>query len=338
METQFDIPVVIIFFKRIDKTVQIIKQLSKVQPKYLYLISDGPRNDEESLVVKECREKVERAIDWPCKIQKNYAKENKGVFDRIALGAKWVFETTDEAIFLEDDNLPEVTFFDFCKEMLTKYKDIDRVLWICGTNYLREFEPSDGSDYVFTSNMLPCGWASWKRKFEKYYDGYLVLWEDMYIQKRIKHEYENKNLMRQDIQRWNNELQRKRNNQRFNSWDAQMALSVRANNLLGIVPKYNQIRNIGVDKNSIHGGTSLDNIMTKRFCEIPTRCLEFPLKHPKVILKDLVFESKTSQIITLPLRYRIKGRINIIIKSLLFIDQNKSLSEEIKNKMKRLFK
>lgn len=338
MNQQFNIPVVVFFFKRVSKTIKIINQLSKIQPSCLYLISDGARNSEEALLVNECRKKVEEAVNWQCKVYKNYASVNEGVFNRIALGVKWVFETTDEAIFLEDDNLPELSFFDFCKEMLEKYKNIDRILWICGTNYIEKFEPTDGSDYVFTSNMLPCGWASWKTKFEKYYDGYLELWEDPYIQKRIKYEYKNKKLMKQDINRWNKELLRKKNNQRFNSWDAQMAFSIRANDLLGIVPKYNQIRNIGVDENSIHGGTSFNNVMTKRFCEIPTQPLEFPLKHPKLIIQDLIFEKKISQIITLPLKYRIKGKIISFLKFILLIDQDKSFSEEMRYKIYRLLK
>lgn len=338
MQNGFRIPIVLFFFKRPEKTIQIIKQISKIQPQKIYLISDGARNEEEVLLVDKCREGAERAIDWPCNIIKNYAMQNEGVFNRIALGAKWVFNHEETAIFLEDDNLPELSFFKFCEEMLERYKDVDRVLWICGTNYLNDCQPLDGSDYFFTQNMLPCGWASWGRKFEKYYDGYLDLWENEYVQNRIKKEYQSSTLLKQDIARWNNELKRKKRGDRFNSWDAQMAFSIKVHGLLGIVPKYNQICNIGVDINSIHGGTSLENIMTKRFCEIPTKSLYFPLKHPLVIWTDPTFENKISKIITLPLQYRIKGKINSFLKRILFIDKEDSLSEKLRYQLNKLFK
>lgn len=332
-----DIPVVIFFFLRIEKTKKILGRISQVAPKKIYLISDGGRDEEEERLVIKCREEVEKSIDWSCIIIKNYACKNEGVFNRIALGAKWVFTQEPVAIFLEDDNLPEVSFFDFCGELLDKYKSDNRVLWICGTNYLINYEPADGSSYVFTQNMLPCGWASWADKFNKYYDAYLDLWTDPFIQNNIKYRYDNKYLLKQDIDRWNKELYRYRRGERFNSWDAQMAFSIRIHGLYGIVPKYNQIRNIGVDLNSIHGGISLDNIMTRRFCELDTKPLEFPLKHPKVIMVDRVFEYKTSKIITLPLVYRIKSKLNYLAKKLLFIPSDNSLRGTVKMRLKKFF-
>ena len=55
------------------------------------MILDGPRNEKEKKQVDECRIAVEKNINWNCEIIKDYANVNKGVFDRIGLGAKWVF-------------------------------------------------------------------------------------------------------------------------------------------------------------------------------------------------------------------------------------------------------
>ncbi len=332
---QFDIPIVLFFFKREHKTLIVLERISQIKPKKIYLISDGPRNDEESIRVTECRRRVENAITWECEVVKNYAVENKGVYDRIALGSQWVLSQDESAIFLEDDNLPELTFFRFCKEMLDKYKDDTRVLWICGTNYLKEYEPQDGSSYVFTKHMMPCGWASWSHKFSKFYDGELSLWNDLYIKKRIESEYNYSPLLKQDIDSWNRETYRIVSNQKPNSWDYQMSFTQRVHGLYAIVPKYNQITNIGVDQDSIHGGTSFSNIMTQRFCGLPTKALIFPLVHPKVVLSDLKFEKLTSRIITFPLIYRVKGSFNRILKFLLFINPHESLSGKLK---KRIFR
>lgn len=329
---QFEIPVVLFLFKREEKTVRVLNEIRKVKPKRLYLISDGPRNSQEAIRVKECRKRVEDAIDWDCEVVKNYATQNKGVYDRIGLGAKWVFEQEDVAIFLEDDNLPEETFFPFCEEILERYKNDTRVFWICGTNYLEDYQPEDNSSYVFTRHMMPCGWASWSNKFLKYYDGDLSLWNDPFIKRRIKDEYIFKPLLRQDQRNWDREKYRIENKERPNSWDYQMSFTQRVHGLFAVVPRLNQIKNIGVDRDSIHNGYSLDNIMTSRFCQLETYRLEFPLKHPKVVWVDQKFERILAEYITLPRRYRVKGWINRFLKRILFINQNKSLTQTVLGK------
>jgi hypothetical protein len=330
---RFDIPIVLFFFKRTEKTVQIVKQLAKVKPSKIYLICDGPRNDEEATIVNECRYLVEKEITWQCEIVKNYAKTNQGVYDRIAIGALWVFTLEEYAIFLEDDNLPELSFFPFCKELLEKYKGDTRILWICGTNYLKQYEPLDGCSYVFTKNMLPCGWASWSNKFTKFYDGELELWKNPDVKKKIEFSYFNKKLMKQEMILWDMESKRINDSLQPISWDYQMSFTIRAHGLYGIVPKYNQIRNIGVDLFSIHGGTSFADEMTKRFCELETKKLEFPLKHPKVILCDPEFEIKTSKIILYPFAVRFRRDFSVFIKKRLHLNPN----FELKSVFKKLF-
>ena len=326
---QFDIPVAIFFFKRIEKTVMIIDRIAMVRPKKLYLISDGPRNDAEKADIEQCRLQVEARIDWPCEVVRDYADINKGVYDRIGLGAQWVLSQEESAIFLEDDNLPELTFFPFCEEMLKRYSDDTRVLWICGTNYLKEYEPSDGSSYVFTKHMLPCGWASWGHKFSKFYEGDLALWDAPYVRERIQFENNNKALLKQDMECWTRERKRIVEKGKPNSWDYQMSFTQRVHGLYAIVPKFNQIKNIGVDEHSIHGGTSFSNIMTRRFCGLATKALIFPLRHPKIVWTDRKFEKATAQIILLPTIYRLKGLINKILKQLLFINDDESLTQVI---------
>jgi len=322
--TSFDIPVVLFLFKREDKTVEIVKRLSEVMPRKLYLIADGHRNDAEKIEVERCREVVEKAITWNCEVVKNYANENKGVYDRIGLGAKWVLEREEAAIFLEDDNLPEISFFAFCKEMISRYKDDSRVLWVCGTNYLEKYTPGDGSSYVFSKHMLPCGWASWASKFAKFYDGDMSLWQNTFVRKRVQEDIEYRPLARQLMQIWGTVDYQIKTFGKPSSWDGQMSFTQRTQNLFAIVPKNNLIKNIGVDAYSSHGGTSFSNVMTRRFCGIESYPLDFPLVHPVGFFTDPIFEKKTAKIITLPVTYRIKGFIVFMLKRLLHKDINKS--------------
>ena len=110
---RFNIPVVLFIFKR-EKAVEVIKRISLIRPEKLYILADQGRNEEERVAVERCRKKVESAIDWNCEIIRNYADENRGVYQNIGEGAKWVLRREKWAIFLEDDNLPELTFIECC--------------------------------------------------------------------------------------------------------------------------------------------------------------------------------------------------------------------------------
>ena len=328
----FDIPIVLITFKRADTVLRILERVKNVQPQKIYILSDQGRNAEEIAMVNKCRASVELAIDWPCTIIKNYAKENRGVHANIGLGAKWVFEREKYAIFLEDDNLPEISFFDYCRELLLKYEDDSRILWICGTNYLGKYEPDNNASYMFTRHLLPCGWASWANKFNKWYDAELSLINDNYVVNELKQTYVDERLYKQQLDSIFREQRRINRGQRFASWDYHMALTIRANNLLGIAPCNNQIKNIGVDGLSTHGGNDMANIMTKRFCGMESYPLQLPLTHPKTVLVDSKFEKRISDIILYPLQYRIKGKIINLIKKVMNIDIDESLTEAIRRK------
>lgn len=330
----YDIPIVLFIFKRTDKLIKIINRISQVNPRIIYIIGDGPRTKEEYEEVIKCRQEAEAAIPQSCKIVTNYADKNRGVYENIAGGAKWVFEQEKWAIFLEDDNLPEISFFKFCNEILHKYENDTRILWICGTNYLKEYEFPDGASYGFTQNMMPCGWASWAYKFNKFYEGDLDLWKNINVQNLIKSLPYDKNLKKQDISNWNTELLHLRKYGRFASWDYQMSFTLRVHNLFGVMPKYNQIKNIGVDMLSIHGGTTLKNKMTRRFCELPTKELEFPLVHPVSIIPSIDAEKRVSKIITLPYEMRLKASVSRILKRIFKIDPFDSFTGVIKKKLK----
>lgn len=225
-----------------------------------------------------------------------------------------------QLFFLEDDNLPEVTFFQYCKEMLDRYKDNNRIVWVCGTNYLADYKNSTNDSYMFTQHLLPCGWASWKQKYTKYYDAYFKNYNPSVLE-RMKQSYKNSSysLYKQQTESIKNEYTRMMNNERFASWDFQMCFSIRANDLLGISPAKNQIKNIGVDSFSEHGGVSFANKMTKRFCGMESYPLAFPLKHPDTILIDPVYEKKIGKIILYPLDWRIRKPFGKIKRKLLSI-------------------
>lgn len=319
----FDIPVVLFIFKRKDTVLQIIDRIKKVEPTKVYILSDAGRNSEEQILVEECRSSIEAAIDWNCTVIKNYAEVNRGVHAQIGMGARWVFEREEKAIFLEDDNLPEVTFFDYCKQCLEKYRDDKKVFWICGTNYLVKCKVPNNASVFASKHLMPCGWASWADKFNEFYDYDLKLADKPNWRKILKSKYKDKRLYVQQLRSINDELKRKQKGERYRSWDYHTVLSIRMNDLYGIIPCNNQIKNIGVDEFSTHGGNSFDLVMTQRFCGIESYPMPQNLNLPISDSLSFAFERKIGNIILFPL----KPRIILYLRDLLHVPEGKRLRE-----------
>ena len=324
----FDIPVVLIIFRRCDTMPRIIQRLAKVKPRKVYILADEGRNEKEIEQAHECRKTVESLINWDCEVVKNYAEENRGVYRNIGEGAKWVFEREEKAIFLEDDNLPETSFFRYADEMLEKYETAPEVLWICGTNYVTDMNGKES--YAFTQHLLPCGWASWSTKFLKYYDGELSTFRDEAHKRKFYSSYSNRWLAQWQYQSVRNEVERHERTGRFISWDYQMLWAVRSNGLYGVVPLRNQITNIGVDEFSIHGGNSKNNVMTDRFCEVPSKQLDFPLVHPNEIAINKSVEHQLADIICPPHSTVLKSLLSSKMKRLMKQDTAKSWKQILK--------
>jgi hypothetical protein len=308
----FNIPIVLFFFKRLTKTLKVLEVIRKVKPKILYLFSDGPRNSEEFRSIQFLRTEIEKFIDWPCEVIKYYSDSNQGVFKQIGLGALKVFSQEKFAIFLEDDNLPTLSFFYYCEELLFKYQNDNKILWICGTNYTHNPDLSYVSDYFFSQHLFPCGWASWANKFSKYYQTDFLKLNRSTLAKIYKL-YNNKTLFNIDVENWNKEIINKKLHGKYISWDYHMSFTLRLFDLYGIVPIKNQIKNIGVDDDSIHGGTSTSNVMVQRLTSMDHYELNFPLVHPNKVDLNYKFENKTSLILIPPIFYRIKYRLKSLL-------------------------
>ena len=296
MSNPFSIPIVLFLFKRADALLQTIDVLRRIKASKIILVGDAGRDETEQQIVQKVRDVVVKAIDWDCVVEKRFAQTNQGVFQQIGLGAKDILEQEGQAIFLEDDNLPEETFFPYCEYLLNKYKQDPRVLWICGTNYLGQYQAPDHSSYLFTRQLLPCGWASWGDKFSKYYDTDLSFLDDKAKRRALRDKYVSGALYRQQLRDAGEERRKMKQGKPPISWDYHMIMSVVRNGLYGIAPCVNQIRNTGMDEMATHGGTNKRNIMAARLCGMPSYPLSFPLIDPAKEEIDLTFEKRISRI------------------------------------------
>ena len=288
-KAKIDIAVLLIFFGREKQLKQVFEQVKIARPSKLYLYQDGARigreDDEEGIM--KCRKIVSDSnIDWECDVHRLYQKKNYGCDPSEYIAQKWMFETEEYGIVLEDDDVPSQSFFPFCKELLEKYKNDDRINIICGMNNTGVSKHISDS-YLFTKKGSIWGWASWKRVIDSW-DG-----EYSWLNDSLKLDTIKKRMGKKEFDSWIKIVSKHKASGKEH-YESILAASLYLNNRVNIVPKYNMISNIGVSQVSTHSVSDIrllpkrtQNLMYKKTYEI-----EFPLKHPTIVSENIEFERK----------------------------------------------
>ena len=270
----FQVPILLINFNRPRHTQRIVDALRPLKPSMLYVAIDGPRSDrpEDKGLVQQVAAVINNQINWPCEVRKLVRAENLGCREGVSSAISWFFNSENEGIILEDDCLPKEVFFAFCKDLLERHRNDDRVMHITGFNRFPERRPVQS--YFFSKNPGVWGWASWRRAW-RLYDKDLGLLEDAIQSGRILAMYPNPVERMYKLKKLR---QIKSNN--LDTWDYQWEFSIRVHNGLAIKPNKNLIQNIGLDSEATH--TSNKEFLGKA----PVSALEFPLEPPKSLRQD----------------------------------------------------
>ena len=161
-------PVVFIIFNRPTPTAKVFAAIQAARPPKLFVIADGPRanvaSDRDNCAAARV---IVDLVDWPCEVAKRFANANLGLRRNVAEGLDWVFAQSERAIILEDDCLPDPSFFPFCEELLERYAEDRHVAMIGGTNLDPEHAAPRGEDsYYFSRFWQIWGWATWRRVWQ----------------------------------------------------------------------------------------------------------------------------------------------------------------------------
>ena len=141
-----------------------------------------------------------------------------------------MFEKEEYGIILEDDDVPAQSFFPFCKELLEKYKNNEKINMICGMNNTGVSDHINKS-YLFTQKGSIWGWASWKRVIDTW-DGEYKWTEDV----------EKRNTIKKNITQYHSL-------EEFLTYD-DMSILAESKDLY--LPKFSKRRNISFKLNELH--------------------------------------------------------------------------------------
>jgi len=282
--------VALIVFNRPDTTKQVFERVRLVKPRVLYIIADGPRKGNEGDVVK-CAEvkKIVSNIDWECKVFTDYSEVNLGCGRRLATGITWAFNHVDEAIVIEDDCMPDVSFFRYCDEMLERYRNDTRIMLVSGTNPLLKWSRGEYS-YHFSKFGGIWGWASWARAW-RHFDFDISQWSNPVTKQVLKFQLERVQYLDRSTV-WDNLVG---NSANATTWDYQWGFARLIQSGLAIVPSGNLIANIG------HGaGSTHTHNPSSPLANLPTTRVNFPLIHPDCVIADNEYDTLFYQKITAP--------------------------------------
>jgi hypothetical protein len=311
-------PVLLIFFSRPDTFRLVFNEVKKARPAKLFLACDGPRDsvDNDIHAIKECRN-IAEDIDWECEVYKNYLDTNVGCGTMPYTSIKWALNYVDRLIILEDDCVPNFSFFGFMEDALEQYINDTRIGMVSGTNHFFEWNCGLNS-YCFTKTGAIWGWGTWARVWEKYSFGVKGI-ESKYLKELLFKEINLKQIAKKRIKKWENINKDVSKGKSITYWDYQFGYLKYTQSYLTIVPKYNLITNIGIGEDSTHAKNTLK--MKWKLGEmffIPTKEIEFPIRHPEAIICDRKYDEKYYKEIGNPnILYRIKRKILKLLDTVL---------------------
>lgn len=274
-------PVLFIVYNRPDLAELSFASIKRAKPAKLFFAADGPHADREGdqALCDACRALVDQ-VDWDCEVQTLFRDENLGCRRSMSTAITWFFSHVEEGIIIEDDCVPDPSFFTYCTELLDRYRDDESVMAICGENgYLDETDYKPSSSYTFSTIPFFWGWATWRQAWTAY-DDTMSAWQN----KRAVDQTLSVFTAKHDAAYWTREFDLAAS-ESLDTWGYRWVLSVIAKGGLVAVPYNNLCSNVGFDARATHTTDPQSKEHSRK-----VKPIEFPLNHPDKIARDIVAE------------------------------------------------
>lgn len=281
-------PLLLVVHKRADTTAEVVRSVRVARPSRVYVAGDGARPwvPDEQEAVTTVRQSLERLIDWPCDVRTRWSEKNLGCGLAVKTAIDWFFENETEGIILEDDTVPNASFFSFATELLRRYRTDSAVGMIAGTNHTG-VRPRTAS-YLFSRNRRPWGWAGWAASWQVM--DYEMSWRKA---GRTNEVLQRMGVSRRQWTHWQRAL-RAIDSGAVDAWDWQWFFSMAANGLSTATPGENLVANIGFRSDATHTRGRGRPEFTR------TKELSFPLVHPKQVVLDDGYDAAFERLLVSP--------------------------------------
>lgn len=271
--------ILFLIFNRPDTTARVFESIRQAQPARLYVGADGPRTEREG-EAERCMEarRIATQVDWPCEVKTLFRDENLGCRRAVSGAITWFFEEEEEGIILEDDCLPDPSFFPYCSALLERYRDDERIMCVTGDNFQNDMNGWP-HDYYYSIHNHCWGWASWRRAW-KLYDAELNSFEEATARPLL-----NRLSQVPGFADYWSVIWGRVKRQEIDTWCYQWTWSCWANGGLTCTPRVNLVSNIGFGPAATH--TTGEN---SALANLPTSAVEFPLVPPPQMTASTSFD------------------------------------------------
>ena len=288
-------PVLLLIYRRPELTAKVMSAIRQARPEKLWIAADAPHPDraEEQRLCAEARAMALDGIDWPCEVATRFSDEHLGCRKAVSKALEWAFTEHERLIILEDDCIPDFTFFQWCDELLEKYAHEPRIMQICGSN-LSGIRAPDGMSGNFSRFGPIWGWATWRRAWQLY-DVEIKTWPDLRDSSALKQ------LCPEPFEaEWRREVFDSVYFGRLDTWDYQWAYARMVHGMLSVFPTVNLIQNIGFGDGATH--TISSNSIRLSGPAVP---LQFPIVLPQEVTSWLPADrAYLHKVVGLPSTYR----------------------------------
>ena len=251
----------IIAFDRPHYLEKTLRGLKASDFKNVFAAIDGPRNERDKKKISEVKAVLKKHNIKNIKAQKN----NIGINPAFETGISWFYNNVESGVVLEEDCVPNPSFFPFAAEVFKRYKDDPKIGMLTGSN----MHPSNQDSYLFSHQFGIWGWGTWSDRWQKY--------------QRITKQSDIKISFR-DLLKFTGSFAgaltlhtkfKRLTAPNMGFWDMNWTYTNVINDWLCIIPQKNLITNIGYQGNSTKG--------KNHYHDRSTQTIDFKnLKHPKV--------------------------------------------------------
>lgn len=290
---QTSIPVLLIGFNRPNFISSLLDRLIECGVTNLYVSLDGPRNESEKTICEKTLGTVlSYSSDFHLRVLNR--KQNFGCTLGVVSALDWFFNEVEFGIVLEDDCVPEDSFFKFIAETKLNCPSRTGNLVISGHNPFVRRSSNEFSRYI-----LIHGWATWASVWKSVRIGYFQMSRPSF--RNLQGE---KRQAREAIFWWANATRARLGG--IDTWDSIFAERAWFLGIKTLVPKENLISNVGFGASGTHTRDStmsnlllnghnfdeltIDQALFKGYFQIKLRHVITPFA--KVVLDTLDFRKR----------------------------------------------
>ena len=155
-------PVLLMTYRKLDFLPFLTQCILEYSPPKLYVAHNSAADYDDKARVEKVRDTI---LSWDPPFDVEYILRDRHleVSDSFHQALDYVFSKEERIIVLEDDTLPDRSFFSYCNDMLSQFENNENVGSIVGCN----LGAAESYDRCFRIGFNPLywGWASWASRW-----------------------------------------------------------------------------------------------------------------------------------------------------------------------------